>query len=125
MERPATPTLDRLTELQPELNAIGEFMDWLHGKGYVLGGHQYHRVCKMCNYGDYDASCRCEEESAECWGMDEECPYEHQDYLWRVPIRDRATSIESLLSQYTGIDQNDVERERSAVLEYARSLSGA
>ena len=120
-----TPTLDRVNELKPQLEALGEFLEWLHSEGYVLGGHQYHPRCKQEDFGDMDAPCKCEVADAECWGMDEDCPYkdEHVDWLWAVPIRDRSISHENLLAKFYGIDQREMEREKQAILDHIRQLN--
>lgn len=34
--RPATPTLDRITALRPQLDAIGGFLEWLDAEGVHL-----------------------------------------------------------------------------------------
>ena len=31
-----TPTLDRILELQPQSQAVGEFLEWIKSEGYVL-----------------------------------------------------------------------------------------
>ena len=67
---PETPTLERVKEIQPQLDVINDFMDWLlQEQGYVLAGHQHHDICDTMYYGtgDCDKDCSdCEMARAEC-----------------------------------------------------------
>lgn len=125
IDPPATPTLERVRELRPQLDAIGDFLDWLHSEGYVLGGHQYHPTCRRHEYGDDDARCKCDLMKSECWGMlGEDCPHydDHVDWLWAVPIRDRSERKETLVARYFGIDRQEMEREKERILDHVRQL---
>ena len=124
MEKPTTPTLDKVSELRPQMQAIGEFLEWLTGQGYVLGGHQYHRAnCNVHDFGDSPekSECICDQIAAECFGMLEDCPWPHADWSWRHPIRDRSESIERLLARYFEIDQQAMYREQGQLLAWIRS----
>ena len=140
MEKPTTPTLDKVSELRPQMQAIGEFLEWLTGQGYVLGGHQYHyQDCKVHDFGEpmaeedseddrtrrswrrAKAVCRCDEVAAECFGLVEDCPWPHVDWLWRMPIRDRSESTNHMLARYFEVDQQEMQAEQGRILEWVRN----
>lgn len=71
-QAPATPNLDRMTQVRDEWNTIEAWMEWLTERGYRLGGFKYHSiVCRRHCYGEEDEKkpCCCEEVAAECWGV--------------------------------------------------------
>lgn len=117
---PETPTLDRMSELRPQLDVIGEFLDWLLSEGYVLGGFQYHPLCVRHEYADPEADCRCGLRDTECWGQNPDCPDagEHIDPVWYLPLRDRSESHDKLMARFFDIDQDAVEAEKRALLAF-------
>ena len=112
---PETPTLDRMSELRPQLDVIGEFLDWLLSEGYVLGGYQHHPTCRRHQYTDHEAVCRCALQDSECWGQDPDCPdaAAHVDPLFYL----------QLMAKFFGIDQGAAEAEKRAVLGYVQGLA--
>lgn len=127
MTKLETPTLDRMAELKTDIEAIGDFLDWLHSEGYVLGGHQYHPMCRLHEFNDDEKPCQCEVSNAECWGMNPDCPYmdQHVDWLWGVPIRDRSISKETLVAKFYEIDLREADREKQAILDNIRAQNEA
>ena len=85
-----TPMCNKLREVSDDSQKIGEFLEWMNGKGYWIG-----------KYGRYT-----DPETEEEEGEEE-----------LIPIK---KSTEELLADYFEIDLNQVEKERRAILEEIR-----
>lgn len=139
--QPPTPTLTRMGEVKDRSQAIGEFIEWLRTDD---GGHLFigtwetqmecrHRVPKRpgrdtltswgaeCRLGRLIAS---DEHLTEDEGTDlGDCPECHGSGLVdRRDPRERVhtESIERLLARFFGIDLDEAERERMALLNWVR-----
>jgi hypothetical protein len=91
-----TPECDRLLAVREKSQVIGEFLDWLREKGWVIAtGHAHDDTC----YIDGKRFCGAVEGD-----------------LVRVLF-----NTEKLLAEFFGIDLEKVERERRALLQGCRS----
>lgn len=96
-EQPECPECERLHEVAPESQKIGEFLEWLKcHKGLMLA--KYHTHSDGC-YDDDD---------------DRVCGYRSDDL---EPVHN---PTEKLLAEYFKIDLDKVENERRALLDYLR-----
>jgi len=97
---PETPTLDKMREARPKSQAIGGVLEWLTSeqRGQLMLYHEHSEGCL-----DEDDAYRC--------GLTE-------DSL--VPMH---TSVEQLLADFFEIDLKEVEKERSALLDWQRELN--
>ena len=125
---PEPPTLDRLAGLREKSGTIRDFMEWLRENGYRLGGLQYHiSACRRHDHGEEQDLCTCDEVAAECFGVNPgQCPHRdsHVDWLWNTPLKDRSEPVDTLLERYLDINPDDVDRERQALLAFARDQQG-
>ena len=88
---------DKMVEVKPKSNAIGEFLDWLkEEKGWVLAKAHTH-----------NDGCKCDDGYRIC-GL-------HNDELIHCSY-----VLETLLAEFFGIDMNKVEVEKRAILDEAR-----
>ena len=123
---PPTPMLDKALSFKNETRILHEFLDWLLSQGYVLGGHQNHPECRLHFWNDTQYPCLCGIESRECWGMDEECPdrEHHVDWVLRMPIRDRSTAHNELISSFLELDQSVMDDEHAELLSWIAKRQG-
>lgn len=125
MERPPypdTPELDRLSKVSNESQVAGEFLEWLLGtKGYNLSEIKEERInereCTRCRgkgtvRKGAELCRRCNGEGT-VWDYTRE----HEVMVW--------TGTQELLAEFFGIDQNKVEAERRAVLEWCQQVTPA
>lgn len=92
-----TPTLDKMLSVKDQSQAAGQFLDWLVSeKGFVLAKYHEHND-EHC--GEYERGNR-----REC-GLAEETLYQEHH------------SIEKLLAEFFGINLNQAEKERVAILK--------
>ena len=135
---PATPTLDKMSEVTDDSHTIGEFLDWLSSDA---GGHlfvarwEHQRECgnveRKGGWMTYDiARCRdgimvaTDEHPTEEEGFEiDECTAcggtGLVDRIEPVAVHN-SESIEQLLARYFGIDLAAADRERNAVLAYVQ-----
>ena len=122
-----TPTLDAIREVQPQSQAIGEFLDWLGEQGYVLAGRRHHRKCPRCEMwlpdmmtrGDKQVECICEARGPECFGQGE-CGHEEYHVEHPSELLPRRPSTDKLLHRFFGVDEAEAERERRALMASLR-----
>ena len=97
-EQPECPECERLHEVAPESQKIGEFLEWLRGQKQIMLA-QYHAHSKECRASDGDLA----------------CGYRRNDL---EPVRN---PTEKILAEYFKIDLDKVENERRTLLDYLRS----
>lgn len=115
--QPPTPVLDQMLAVRPQSQVIGEFLEWLQAQGIQL--------MKWEDLSDW----------VECWSQScyggkiygnpkNPCPdckgtgyIERKKGAW-FPI---GKSIESLLVEYFHLDENAMERERRALLDWIQA----
>lgn len=95
-EYPPTPELDRLKDVAPDSQKLGEFIDWLEENGLFLCS--VHRHTDDCRRGGGPPRCELHD-------------FEH--------IRTNKT-VTQLLAEYFSIDLNKVETERRTLLDFVR-----
>lgn len=113
-----TPNLDKMLEVQPESQAIGEFLEWLSTvKGYTLGENRddltawYPCMDIDCENGK---SIRMGETHTGCGGTggsEEPIGPKYVPAMYQV---------EELLAEYFEVDLAEAEREKRAILEGLR-----
>ena len=92
---PECPECERLHEVAPQSQVVGEFLEWLQvEKGFVLG-----------NYHEHSDECDGEDRFRTCGLRSGEL----------FPVR---ISIEKLLAEFFKIDLTKVENERRALLDH-------
>ena len=120
MERPVTPTLDRIQQMQPQASAVGEFLDYLLDEtNYV--------ICVVPHHPDSWRNDRTYGSSPECYGVSG-CP--DSDQPWHG-ARDSAFHTfraapfvrEQVIADFLGIDLQRRDREQAALLEYLTNKS--
>lgn len=95
------PEHDKLQALEGRNQIIGEFLEWLMSREYVIGAyHKHSDGCRengkqVCGYSDWDPQL--------------------------VPIN---KPIEVLLADYFGIDRDKLESENRALLATLRNAHG-
>lgn len=96
MKRPKTPTLEKISKVSSESTAIGFFVVWLKAQGYTIAITHEH--------------------TPECQGEDgfNHCGAHSKEL---VPLM---KSTHDLIYDYYGIDRNQEDKERRALLEYIR-----
>ncbi len=97
-EHPATPTLDKIMAVQEDSQVIQSFIEWVFAQKVFFA--KYPMLREM--YPD-------SKEAQEGSNDTSEIAY---------PI---TLDLDSLLHQYFGIDKNEEEKERMALLEYVRA----
>ena len=100
MDKPKTPTLDRLMSVKNKSQAIGEFLEWLQGDQKIQLMRYHEHVDSCVPDGGWD-DFRC--------GFGEDA---------MVP---EYRSIEQLLASFFDVDLKKVESERMELLEWVRS----
>lgn len=143
---PPTPTLDKLKEVAPYSQKVGEFLDWLQGERglTICESHTHTEACRTQGMSpdefrshidewiaddkavwDYNVCSRAFEELTIITrdeyktGMfkNPQCGfYEGQYFMAQA-------SIEALLHQFFGIDPKKVEAERRTILDHVRKQS--
>lgn len=106
MKQPATPTLEAMSEIHPQSQAIGEFLEWLSTeKSIVLA--EVHRHGPQCEGWDH-------EEGRFDPGSRPRCDFQDGDMHFA------SYSIEKLLAEFFEIDLNKAEQEKRALLDFVR-----
>lgn len=103
----------KLWEIKDESQAIGEFVEWLGGKGIFLAED---KECTVSEYLDRETG------SSRGWDLmhaDQitENPEWFQSGTYRIHI-----PIEKLLASFFDIDQEKLEEEKREMLEEMRAL---
>jgi hypothetical protein len=100
MPQPPCPECEKLHDIAPYSQKVGEFIEWLRSeKGAVIATHHEHS--DECYDGEY----------TNCGLRKDELCIMH-------------FSTEKLLAEFFGIDLDKVERERRALLEYLSQKGG-
>lgn len=111
MNKSQHPELDKIKAVSEDSRKLGEFLEWLRAQGYVFAQWVDH------------------EHTEDCYQMEESpfnpgkmrptlaCSLNEGDENF-LPV---SWNINDLLAQYFGIDQDQAERERRAILESLRS----
>jgi len=97
------PECEKTRKVQPQSQAIGEFLEW-------LGEEKKVRLCCMHQHTD---ACYEESDHKRLWPT---CGWTEYAY---TPIR---LSIENLLAEFLEIDLVKVEKERRVMLEKLREV---
>ena len=103
IDYPKTPELDKILEHKEVSQAIGSFLDWLEYEAEFgpKKGEGRKAAIRATKLNDSPVKL---------------CIFDDDTGEWE-PVRLR---IEEMLARYFGIDLNEVEKERFAVLEYVR-----
>ena len=96
------PEHDKLDAIKGQSQACGEFMEWLTAQGFVLAKYHFHTD-----------ECRTDGQRGYTCQMSDEMPYP----AYR--------SVNDLLAERFGIDQNVLEAEKRAILSELRARSKA
>ena len=137
---PAAPTLDRMKEVAPFSQKIGEFLEWLGERGVTLcTSHEHTEDCHTMNMKPTEfrrwAKQRMKDDKM-VWQRDRK-PFELRDVISLEEFRDGRfnspkcgcydgqymashDSIDKLLHAFFEIDANQAEQERRAVLDWVR-----
>lgn len=100
------PEHEKLKAVKPESQAVGQFMEWLLGQGYVVARHK-------CPHG-YEPMSECEESK--------HCRREENDLvLWSEATG--SSWITRRLAEHFGIDQAKLDAEKEAMLDAQRLLN--
>lgn len=94
MTEPKCPECERVHEVAPKSQAIGEFVEWLESQGIVLA-----------TYHEHTEGCYNDEDFLVCGYRKDQLQPDHRN-------------IQSRLAEFFGIDLNKVEKERRALLKY-------
>jgi hypothetical protein len=94
MTTPACPECERLHEVAPFSQRIGDFLDWLENEKHWM----------IAKYHEHDEECEDENGSYTCGFFTDAIQIVH-------------TQREKLLAEFFGIDLTKVENERRALLE--------
>lgn len=112
---PATPELDRMLKIADKSQKIGEFIEWLGEQGYAI-----------CVQREFTYTYTID--------VPEPIPGRPHAHRWVPREREGKTQplwtpvgkpIPALLAAFFGLDQNAMERERMAVLDYVRKQGDA
>jgi len=103
-EYPPTPELDKLDAIKEKSQVIGEFLEeFLQSKGYTIGRpHQHGPTCR-----GWDA-----EENRYRPSGDERCSFQTGEF------EAIGVNTQKLLAEFFGIDEEKMEIERRAILEW-------
>lgn len=114
-EKPPTPTLDRIAEIQDETRAIGEFLEWMSEKGYMVAVYQYHQPLVFdFAKGEYVET----NFGPDCYGRDDDCPHIGERGHKPMLTAHHQFTIRNLLYQYFEVDEQEENRERAALMKY-------
>lgn len=94
------PEHERLAALQGQNETIGEFIEWLGGKGYEIC--QRHHHSKGCYDGDFLL-----------------CGYQKEEF------QPTQKSVETWIAEYFKIDKKKFEQEKSQMLGVLREMTTA
>lgn len=119
---PETPELDKQRKAREEghSEAIGEFLDWLRGEGYLLAKSHSHDDGCLCDGPWHDLKATdADPKQRHC----PECGWPHRAEVCGYREGELAMAgkpINDLLADYFGIDLDKIEAERRAILDYIR-----
>lgn len=115
---PKTPTLDKMLKNKEVSQGIGEFLDWLQSvKEIHLCTHEAGHY-EYLNEEDRKKVEDMAEMDARCWRYNNPSKYEWIEGYYHI-----TKSIEQWLAEYFDTDLNAAEKERRAVLKYARKVN--
>mgnify|MGYP001583425577 FL=1 len=111
MEKPQTPTLDKMSKVSDQSQNIGAFLDWLNQQGiFLCKNKEIFDLCRKC-----DGLCQKEDVICSlCKGTGL--------YIYRTDILPIKKSFNNLLHEYFEIDPKEEEKERREIIRYIQEI---
>ena len=111
------PEHEKLKAVHDQSQAIGEFMEWLGGKGLSLGA--YHKHTEGCKNPDWHKGVNEGKQWIdEDWVTQYRCGAQTDQFVYV------GMDIEAKLAEFFEIDRDKLEQEKRAMLQKQRELIG-